>query len=57
MEGRSEPQNLDDFAAVSRRILQTSPQTANEIWQKCPQKTVGLTDYINKNLHTQRKLQ
>jgi len=41
MEGRGEPWNLEDFAKVSHRILETS-QT--EIWQNFPRKTVGPTD-------------
>jgi len=32
-----EPQKLNNFAVVSRGIL----QTAHEIWQNLPRKTVG----------------
>jgi len=39
MEARGEPQNLDNFAAVSCGILQSG------IWQNFLRKTVGPTHY------------
>jgi len=34
MEGRGEPQNLDDFAAVSRGTLQTGPRNSAQFTAK-----------------------
>jgi len=34
MEGRGKPQNLDNFAAVSRGILQTGPQNLEKIFRR-----------------------